>query len=113
MASNWRILGINDEVTTCECCARQNLKKVVVITNGDEERRYGTVCAAKALGRTAKEVEKEVKDAERRKEEEKARLQAVESDKFWKEYEGWLVGKFGDKRSDLGRRRLYRQETGK
>lgn len=55
----WKILGINDEVTVCECCARRNLKKTVILSNGDEERRYGTACAAKALGRKEAHVKAE------------------------------------------------------
>lgn len=44
-----RIIGISDEVTTCECCGRTNLKKTVVLTDGEGEKRYGSECAAKAM----------------------------------------------------------------
>lgn len=46
-----RILGINDEVTTCECCGRTDLKCTVVLTDdeGMSELRFGRQCAAKAL----------------------------------------------------------------
>ena len=47
-----KILGINDEVTTCECCGRNDLKATVVI--GDEHGniigRYGAMCAKRFLG---------------------------------------------------------------
>lgn len=47
-----RILGINDEVTTCECCGRKDLKATVII--GDEHGniigRYGAMCAKRFLG---------------------------------------------------------------
>lgn len=47
--SNWKILGKNDEVTTCECCGKSNLKLTVVMTDGEREVRYGRDCAARAL----------------------------------------------------------------
>lgn len=49
MASNWRILGVNDDVTTCECCGKSGLKCTVVLTDGDQEVAYGRDCAAKAV----------------------------------------------------------------
>lgn len=45
----WKLLGINDDVTTCECCGKSNLKCTVVLTNGDGEVCYGRDCAARAL----------------------------------------------------------------
>jgi hypothetical protein len=44
-----KIIGINDDVTTCECCGRSNLKCTVVLSNGESEVHYGRDCAAKAL----------------------------------------------------------------
>lgn len=45
-----RVLGINDEVTTCECCGRSELKCTVVLetTNGGMVH-YGRQCAVKAI----------------------------------------------------------------
>jgi hypothetical protein len=43
-----RILGISDDVTTCECCGKSNLKCTVVLTNGEGEVHYGRDCAARA-----------------------------------------------------------------
>jgi excinuclease UvrABC ATPase subunit len=48
-ASNWKCLGRNDEVTTCECCGKTNLKFTVVLTDGEGEVRYGRDCAARKL----------------------------------------------------------------
>lgn len=45
----YRILGINDDVTTCECCGKTGLKCTVVLTDGEHEVAYGRDCAAKAL----------------------------------------------------------------
>ena len=47
--SNYRILGKNDEVTTCECCGKSNLKLTVILTDGEHEVRFGRDCAARAL----------------------------------------------------------------
>jgi len=43
------ILGISDEVTTCECCGKSGLKRTVVISCGDGMKFYGTSCASKAF----------------------------------------------------------------
>jgi hypothetical protein len=45
----WKVLGKNDEVTTCECCGKANLKLTVILTNGEGEVRYGRDCAARLL----------------------------------------------------------------
>lgn len=45
-----RILGINDDVTTCECCGKSGLKKTVVIQTSEFGIvHYGSQCAAKKL----------------------------------------------------------------
>lgn len=45
-----KILGINDDVTTCECCGRTNLKATVVLeTEHGDIRHYGRDCAARSL----------------------------------------------------------------
>lgn len=51
-----KVLGINNEVTTCDCCGRSNLKKTVVIGDECGERRYGVVCAARFLGRKPADI---------------------------------------------------------
>jgi hypothetical protein len=53
----FKMIGITDETTVCECCGKTNLKKVVVLENINtgEIVRYGVDCAAKAQGtKTAK-----------------------------------------------------------
>lgn len=55
----FRVLGINDDVCTCECCGKQNLKCTVALSvldadgnDSGEIVRYGRDCAALAvLGR--------------------------------------------------------------
>lgn len=44
-----RILGISDEVTTCDHCGKENLRRTVALDFGGETSFYGTTCAAKAF----------------------------------------------------------------
>lgn len=63
-----KMLGINDDVTTCECCGKTNLKCTVVLTNGEGEVHYGRDCAARALAgkfgrpKTAAKIEQEARN---------------------------------------------------
>src|SRR5688572_10141384 len=60
-----KILAITDETSTCECCGKTNLKKVVVLQKEDGSVvRYGTDCAARAQGRKSNAVKVEVETAE-------------------------------------------------
>ena len=53
MATANKILGINDEVTTCEDCGKKNLNRTVVILRSDGSVVHvGTSCAVKYLGMT-------------------------------------------------------------
>lgn len=46
-----RVLGVNDDRDSCDCCGRQGLKKVVWLeTAAGEIVAYGTGCAARVLG---------------------------------------------------------------
>lgn len=45
-----KVLGINDDVTTCEACGKSNLKKTVVLETADlGVVHYGSDCAARAI----------------------------------------------------------------
>ena len=44
-----KILGISDEVTTCECCGKNGLKKTVVLGTETGTVHYGSDCAALAM----------------------------------------------------------------
>lgn len=49
--SNFKVLGVNDDRDFCECCGKQNLKRVVWLEDlrtGAIEHR-GTTCAAYAM----------------------------------------------------------------
>ena len=51
VAFKW-IVGTSDEVTTCECCGKSDLKSTVVLgTHDGEVSYYGIVCAARHLDR--------------------------------------------------------------
>lgn len=54
--ATFKILGLTDEITTCDCCGRVNLKATVALDRCDVEGNetgdivhYGRDCAAKAI----------------------------------------------------------------
>ncbi len=48
--SAFKLLGIVDEVTVCDCCGKKNLARTVAMENEEGETvYYGTTCAARAL----------------------------------------------------------------
>ena len=48
--SPFKLLGITDEVTTCDCCGKPNLARTVAMENeAGDIVHYGTTCAARAL----------------------------------------------------------------
>lgn len=100
----YRILGSNDEVTTCECCGRSGLKKTVVLTNGEQEVRYGTECAARAMKVGKRDVEAGVKSAAA----DVARERQANINREEEVYTEWLMKTYGDSRSTLERRRAWR-----
>lgn len=56
------VLGTTDDVTTCDCCGRANLKATVVLRNAEGDvAYYGRSCAAKATGWTVKDVDRGVR----------------------------------------------------
>lgn len=58
-------LGTTDEVTTCDCCGKKDLKGTVALSINDSDPVYfGCTCAARALGRTTKEVKTESRKAD-------------------------------------------------
>lgn len=47
-----KLLGISDETHVCDCCGKQNLKRVAIIELADGSIvRYGRDCAARELGK--------------------------------------------------------------
>lgn len=46
-----KVLGVNDDRDTCQCCGKEGLKRVVWLAIDDSEPvHYGTTCAAKVAG---------------------------------------------------------------
>jgi hypothetical protein len=75
----YEYLGTTDEVTTCDCCGKTNLKNTVVIRDLDtgEDLYFGVSCAAKALKVQVADVKKGTAEADRKRaEEERARREA-------------------------------------
>ena len=61
--ANLTALHIDDTVTTCDCCGRQNLKATVLMRNDETgaEFFFGRTCAARNTGKTSKQITKEVR----------------------------------------------------
>jgi hypothetical protein len=66
-------LGTTDEVTTCDCCGRANLKKTIALLVNDFPVYYGSACAENALGRPNYEIKRATKHADKMKNPEYAR----------------------------------------
>lgn len=65
--SKQKIAGITNDVTTCECCGRDDLKKTIVLMDTEGNiKYYGSNCAASALkSRASKsEIEKQAQIAQ-------------------------------------------------
>lgn len=61
-----KFLGTSDEVTTCECCGRKNLKSTVAISvDGGDAMYFGVTCAAHALSKPAKHITSQASRADR------------------------------------------------
>ena len=60
----WQILGISDEVETCEHCSKTGLKRTVCLTDGEGELYVGTTCAANMMGVRKEYVAKKAHEAQ-------------------------------------------------
>ena len=62
----YKMIGITDEVTSCDCCGRTDLKRTVVLERTDDGVivYFGTTCGARAIGWTTKEFAAAAKDAQ-------------------------------------------------
>ena len=56
-------LHIDDTVTTCDCCGRQNLKATVLMRDAETgaESFFGRTCAARNSGKTGQQITEEVR----------------------------------------------------
>jgi hypothetical protein len=84
-----KYLGNTDDVTTCECCGRADLKSTVALSfNDGEPVFFGVVCAARALATTSQTVRAESRKADR----ERARREAAEqAEAFARTYAPWFA----------------------
>jgi hypothetical protein len=84
---HFKILGVDDSITSCDCCGKSNLKKTVALDAEGEIVYYGVNCAARALGftdktystRNASELVTRFNAREKLR-QEKARLVAIADD---------------------------------
>lgn len=62
-----KIIAFTDEVCSCDCCGKTDLKGTYVIENvvTGVTRFYGSVCAFKVFNLTAQELKSGVKEAEK------------------------------------------------
>lgn len=62
--ATYKTLAIVDDVNTCDCCGKSNLKSTVAMERDDGEVLYfGSVCATRHSGRDAKAIKSEAKAA--------------------------------------------------
>jgi len=59
-----KALYITDEIDTCDCCGRTDLKATVAmqLSDGGGILHYGRTCAARNSGKTSKQIKKEIAD---------------------------------------------------
>ena len=56
--ADYKVLGVTDEETVCDCCGRTELKATVALETADGEVvHFGRVCAARAAGVSAAAVD--------------------------------------------------------
>jgi hypothetical protein len=96
-----KIIGTTQDVTDCECCGRTDLKKTVIVAILDADgnttgvAHYGTVCAAHATKRTAKQITNEANAADAAQRAAKERERAERSDREYRAYMAWLTNTTG------------------
>ena len=60
----YKTLAIVDDVHTCDCCGKSNLKSTIAMQRDDGEvLHFGSVCATRHSGREAKVIRKEAATA--------------------------------------------------
>lgn len=50
LAATLKIKGISEEVLECQKCGKPELKRTIILSDGQSEMFYGSQCAANALG---------------------------------------------------------------
>jgi hypothetical protein len=52
------VKGVSDEVLECQKCGKPELKRTIVLSDGESELYYGSQCAARALGMRKRSVDR-------------------------------------------------------
>lgn len=66
--ATYKTLAIVDDVNSCDCCGKSNLKSTVAMERDDGEVLYfGSVCATRHSGRDPKSIKSEAKAAYEKK----------------------------------------------
>ncbi len=66
--ARYRLVGTTTERDTCQCCGRTELKRVVVLHDGDDDVYVGSQCAARLLGKPVGALNREAATAQRQRE---------------------------------------------
>jgi hypothetical protein len=88
--ANVTYLGTSDDVTTCDCCGRANLKSTVAIQREDEVVYFGVTCAARALKTDAKTVRAGAKSADQARRAQEAHARAAKADADFAQWKAYL-----------------------
>lgn len=101
----YRIKGTTNDVTTCDLCGREDLKRTVALYvldpagNPDDVVYFGTDCASRATGWTQQRITRDAKQAdkaERLRQIEHKREEARKRDEAEHEvFNAWLMRHFG------------------
>ncbi len=93
----FQIMGVTDEVTTCDCCGRANLKRTVCLRSVEdaEDVFYGTQCAAVAMKIPAADVRKGITAATRAADEARRVAWQAEADAKFEAWRNFLVSRTG------------------
>lgn len=63
-AAQYKVLGYEEAVNTCDCCGKTDLKGTFAVERADGEILYfGCVCVTRHTGKAAKVVRQDAKDA--------------------------------------------------
>ena len=86
-----KFLGTSDEVNTCECCGRVNLKSTVALSIDESDAVYfGVTCAALALKLKVADVKKGTAAADRAKAEAEAKERDAKHQAYMAEWTAFL-----------------------
>lgn len=96
-ASTLEVLGTTADHTDCELCGRQDLKGTVALrdTATGEVVHYGSDCAARAAGWTARETRDLVKQADRAAHEARMAADRARNDAEMKDWQAFLLDRTG------------------